>query len=132
MDNQCRVYAAPFDAVLPDSTDQAVEAATAVVQPDISVICDESKLSDASCTGAPDIAVETFSPSTSRKDLQVTRRLYGRRAACEHRIVNPGKHCILVYVPDDNGADPGPSTSRSTSSGTCTSNSGLIPIMFRS
>ncbi len=66
----CKAYAAPFDVVLPDSPDQAAT----VVQPDISVICDQSKLTDAGCIGAPDLVVEILSPATSAKDTGTNAR----------------------------------------------------------
>jgi len=57
----CRVYTAPFDAGLPrgGEADDLVES---VVQPDISVICDQEKLDDAGCHGAPDGMIEVLSP----------------------------------------------------------------------
>jgi Uma2 family endonuclease len=57
----CRVYTAPFAARLPrgGEADDLVES---VVQPGISVICDQEKLDDAGCRGAPDRIIEVLSP----------------------------------------------------------------------
>lgn len=58
----CKVYPAPFAVKLFKDNDKTV------VEPDISVICDSSKLTDRGCTGAPDWIVEIISPSTSIND----------------------------------------------------------------
>ena len=54
----CEVYPTPFAVGLfaDDST---------IVEPDISVVCDGSKLSERGCEGAPDFVVEIVSKSTS-------------------------------------------------------------------
>ena len=72
----CKVYAAPFDVLLPGIGEVEEDAVTSVVQPDISVICDLGKLTDKGCTGAPDWVVEILSPSTSKKDFNDKMALY--------------------------------------------------------
>jgi Uma2 family endonuclease len=67
--NACEVYIAPFDVRLPEG-DEAEDAIRTVVQPDISVICDPTKLDDKGCKGSPDLIVEILSPATARKDLK--------------------------------------------------------------
>ena len=49
----CKVYIAPFDVRLPEGSQTDGEIET-VVQPDIVVVCDNSKLDDKGCKGAPD------------------------------------------------------------------------------
>ncbi|WP_372473719.1 Uma2 family endonuclease [Capnocytophaga sp. ARDL2] len=41
-----------------------------VVQPDLCVICDESKLDDKGCLGAPDLIIEILSPGNSKKEMK--------------------------------------------------------------
>ncbi len=65
----CRVYIAPFDVRLPLHGKKDVEITT-VVQPDICVICDLSKIDKKGCLGAPDMIIEVLSPSTSKKDMR--------------------------------------------------------------
>ncbi|MCI5727672.1 MAG: Uma2 family endonuclease, partial [Clostridium sp.] len=60
----CVVYPAPFDVILKADDEEAINSQS-VVQPDISVICDRNKLTDAGCTGSPDMIVEIISPSNS-------------------------------------------------------------------
>ncbi len=49
----CKVYPAPFDVILPFNLKDKNKAQSAV-QPDISVVCNLSKIEDAGCVGAPD------------------------------------------------------------------------------
>ena len=55
----CKMYIAPFDVRLPIPS---AKKDTTVVQPDICIICDISKLDDYGCNGAPDLIVEILSP----------------------------------------------------------------------
>ena len=57
---KCEVYDAPFDVRLPTSSKRNEDIYT-VVQPDICVICDESKLDEMTCVGAPDLIIEILS-----------------------------------------------------------------------
>ncbi len=100
----CKSYAAPFDVVLPNSPDQPADEAATVVQPDVLVICDEAKLTEAGCTGAPDLIVEILSPSTTRKDMEIKRDLYEGHSVREYWIVDPGNRFILVYLLGEDGA----------------------------
>ena len=56
----CNLYAAPFDVRLPV---QSKSKAVTVVQPDLCVVCDASKLDDAGCNGSPELVVEILSPN---------------------------------------------------------------------
>ena len=58
---KCEVYAAPFAVFLNEDDINYVE-------PDISVICDLSKLDDKGCHGAPDWIIEITSPSSRSMD----------------------------------------------------------------
>jgi Uma2 family endonuclease len=67
----CEVFSAPFDVRL-----NADESDDIVVQPDISVICDKSKIDDRGCIGAPDMIIEILSPGTSKRDTITKFNLY--------------------------------------------------------
>ena len=54
---------------LPNSDEQDEQVDT-VVQPDLLVVCDQDKLDDKGCRGAPDWVVEVISPSTALIDLR--------------------------------------------------------------
>ncbi len=103
----CKVYVAPFDVLLPDHDGQEETAVPTVVQPDISVICDEKKLTDKGCTGAPDLIVEILSPHTSKKDFNEKLSLYERHGVREYWIVDPGNRYVLVHLLGEDGKYPG-------------------------
>ena len=106
VEKECRVYPTPFDVVLPNSPWESAEDSPTVVQPDICVICDRSKIVEAGCVGAPDFIIEILSPSTSPKDTEIKRKLYQRHGVREYWIVDSENRHILVYVLDDHGAYP--------------------------
>ena len=86
----CKVFPATF-AVFLNKDDQNY------VEPDISVICDKSKLNDKGCSGAPDWIIEIISPSTSRIDYGVKLFKYRTAGVREYWIVNPVKKTVTVY-----------------------------------
>ena len=90
-------FPAPFDVRLPDSGDESIDDTDTVVQPDISVICDPSKIDKKGCRGAPDIVVEILSPSTGYKDETAKFKLYEKHGVKEYWIVNPETHAVLLY-----------------------------------
>jgi Uma2 family endonuclease len=84
LNSSCEVYIAPFDVLLPDSETAEEYETVTVVQPDISVICDLNKLNDRACKGAPDLVVETLSPSTAARDLKVKHAPYEEHGVTEY------------------------------------------------
>ncbi len=99
----CSVYAAPFDVRLPEENKAEDHAVTTVVQPDISVICDQKKLDERGCVGAPDLVVEILSPSTAAKDLKVKRALYEEHGVREYWLFHPVDRTVMVYRPEKDG-----------------------------
>lgn len=91
-----RVYLAPFDVRLPEADEDDDEIIT-VVQPDVSVICDASKLDRAGCRGAPDFILEVGSPRTAVRDRLQKRALYERHGVREYWIIDPDERELLVY-----------------------------------
>ena len=75
-----------------------------VVQPDICVTCDISKLDDASCLGSPDLIVEVLSDSTAKKDYNEKFNLYEENGVKEYclpagryRIANLATKTIEIF-----------------------------------
>lgn len=93
----CQVFVAPFDVRLP-AADEADAAVQTVVQPDISIICDASKLDERGCRGAPDWVIEIVSPSTSTHDRKTKRALYERHGVREYWLVHPAEAALSVYL----------------------------------
>ena len=91
----CSVFVAPFDVTLPI---KSTKKDATVVQPDICVICDESKLTDAGCHGAPDLIVEILSPQNSKHDVDTKFKLYEESGVKEYWIVEPTEKLVLVYT----------------------------------
>jgi len=94
----CKVFAAPFDVRLPVKNKKKDDEVTTVVQPDISVICDESKLDSRGCCGAPDLVVEILSPGNSKKEIRLKHELYEEAGVKEYWIVYPEEESIAVFL----------------------------------
>lgn len=90
----CSVYVAPFDVRLPV---KSANKLTTVVQPDLCIICDESKLDDKGCDGAPDLIVEILSPKNSKHDVETKFNLYQESGVKEYWIVQTEPRIVLVY-----------------------------------
>ncbi|MDQ5768863.1 MULTISPECIES: Uma2 family endonuclease [Thiothrix] len=98
----CRPYVAPFDVRLPRQQ-EADDKVDTTVQPDISVICERSKLDDKGCRGAPDWIIEVVSPSSAIMDMEKKRRLYERHGVKEYWIVHPSDRWLMVYTLGEDG-----------------------------
>lgn len=96
-DKPCEVYTAPFDVRFPKLPHDSFESVFTVVQPDICVICDLSKLDEAGCNGAPDLIIEILSTSTAKIDLEDKFALYEENGVGEYWIVYPGESIIEVF-----------------------------------
>lgn len=100
---QCKVYPAPFGVRLFEQDGDSPENVDTVVEPDISVVCDRSKLDEHGCKGAPDLIVEVLSPSTQRHDQLVKLNLYQRAGVREYWIVDPENRTVRVMLQADDG-----------------------------
>jgi len=85
----CHLYSAPFDVRLNADT---------VVQPDLCIVCDTSKLDEQGCNGAPDLIIEVLSPGNSRKERKEKFELYEEHQVQEYWIVEPVDESIIVYT----------------------------------
>jgi Uma2 family endonuclease len=74
-----------------------------VVQPDICVVCDLSKLDDKGCIGAPDLIVEILSPSTSKHDCRTKFDLCEKFGAREYWIGDPHKKTVQIFLLQPDG-----------------------------
>ncbi|ATA73743.1 restriction endonuclease [Capnocytophaga sp. H4358] len=97
---KCQLFVAPFDVRLPKKEEKGDNIHT-VVQPDLCVICDESKLDERGCIGAPDLIIEILSPGNSKKEMKNKFELYQESGVEEYWIVNPTDENILVNVLED-------------------------------
>ncbi len=95
----CNLFFAPFDVRLPVKNSKNN---TTVVQPDLCIICDETKLDDKGCNGAPDLIVEILSPNNSKHDVDTKFKLYQESGVKEYWMVEPTEKIVLVYTLQNN------------------------------
>jgi Uma2 family endonuclease len=98
----CEVFTAPFDVRFPKHGEITDDKIDTVVQPDICVVCDLSKLDERGCFGAPDMIVEILSPSTNIKDVTEKFALYEESGVNEYWIVYPMDKVIHVFLLQEN------------------------------
>jgi Uma2 family endonuclease len=96
----CEVYTSPFDVRLSATVD---EEEYQVVQPGISVVCDEGKLDDKGCKGAPDLIVEVLSPYTWQRDRIEKLNQYQRHGVREYLLIYPNEKIVEQYILGENG-----------------------------
>lgn len=87
---QCEIFAAPFAVFLNEDD-------TNYVEPDISVICDQYKITDNGCHGAPDWLIEIVSSSSKLMDYFTKLFKYKTAGVREYWIVDPLKQRVTVY-----------------------------------
>lgn len=92
--HKCQLYAAPFDVRFPDENGKI----KTVVQPDLCVICDENKLDDRGCIGAPDLVVEILSKGNTKREMKDKYEIYQEQGVKEYWIVSPETRTIQIFV----------------------------------
>lgn len=93
----CKAYIAPFDVRLPRKSKDDKDITT-VLQPDICVICDLSKLDFRGCIGAPDIVVEVLSPGNNAKEMKNKYEVYEYAEVKEYWVVSPQNQTFLIHT----------------------------------
>ena len=92
----CEVFHAPTDVRLnADTRDDTV------VQPDLLVVCDKSKLDKKGVVGAPDMVVEILSPSSQTHDMVRKYSLYLKSNVREYWLVDPESKTVVVHTLED-------------------------------
>ena len=97
----CEYYPAPFDVRLPVGIKKG--KFTTVVQPDLSVFCDQEKLDQRGAKGAPDLVVEILSPGNSRRDMKDKFEVYELTGVREYWIFHPIDSFVLPYLLNEEG-----------------------------
>jgi Uma2 family endonuclease len=85
---QCTTFIAPTDVVFDDYN---------IVQPDVLVVCNKSRITDANIQGAPDLVIEVISPSNSFMDKKQKLELYERFGVPEYLLVDPVGDLVERY-----------------------------------
>jgi Uma2 family endonuclease len=94
---KCEVFSAPFDVRLPRKSKDDKEIIT-VLQPDICVICDSSKVEENGCIGAPDIVIEILSPSNNKKELKYKHEVYQEAGVKEYWVIDPREKAAQIFL----------------------------------
>jgi Uma2 family endonuclease len=100
---KCQAFSAPFDVRLPVGNKKKDDQITTVVQPDLCVICDETKIDNRGCCGAPDLVVEILSPGNSHKDVKLKQDVYEKAGVLEYWIIHPAEQTIAVLILNEDG-----------------------------
>ena len=87
--HSCRVYIAPADVILAEDN---------VVQPDVFIVCDQSKIRKEGLFGAPDVVFEVLSPTTGKKDRNKKMKLYRKFGVLEYFLVDPENELVDKYA----------------------------------
>jgi len=98
-----RAFAAPFDVRLVDRKKSIIanKDIYSVVQPDLCVICDKTKIDTKGCLGAPDWIIEILSQGNSKKEMQLKYQLYQESGVKEYWLVYPGERAVHQFVLDE-------------------------------
>ena len=98
---KCQIYPAPFDVRLP-AKGETGDAIHTVVQPDLCVVCDRTKIDSRGCIGAPDLVIEIISPGNSKKELKQKFKLYEEAGVREYWVIHPTEEYVIVNVLENN------------------------------
>ena len=100
----CKIFFAPFDVRFPENqSEKSDKEIITVVQPDISIICDDKKLDEKGCLGAPDFIAEITSPTSLKRDIEEKFRVYEKHGVREYWIIFPEIKSVNVFVLDKTG-----------------------------
>jgi Uma2 family endonuclease len=100
----CQVFTAPFDVRLFPKDDGSDNT---VVQPDLLVLCDASKIADGkACRGAPDMVIEILSPSNAELPLLLKFTKYLKAGVREYWLVDPETRNIHVHILEKGDEEP--------------------------
>ena len=78
------------------------DAIHTVVQPDLCVVCDRTKIDSRGCIGAPDLVIEIISPGNSKKELKQKFKLYEEAGVREYWVIHPSEEYVIVNVLENN------------------------------
>lgn len=86
----CLPMISPLDVQL-DCDDRTM------VQPDVIIVCDRSKVINRCVYGAPDFVLEVLSKSTRRKDMIIKLNKYMDAGVREYWMIDPEKQSVMIY-----------------------------------
>ena len=99
----CEAFISPC-AVQPDPRDEST-----VLEPDVFVVCDSSKITAAYIVGAPDLVIEVASPGTSGRDAGIKLSIYRDAGVREYWMIDPQQGYAVIYTLQKDNAEDGKS-----------------------
>jgi len=91
----CKVFASPLDVRLFPKKDKSDKT---VVQPDLLVVCDKTKIAKGSINGAPDLVIEIVSPSNTHSELFLKFQYYMKAGVKEYWVIDPERKNVQVHI----------------------------------
>lgn len=95
------MFASPFDLRLPEAG-EADEDVSNVLQPDLVVVCDPSRLKGTGYYGTPSLLIEIASPSATKMDRLYKFNIYEKAGVQEYWIVEPEGKVVSVFKLQEN------------------------------
>jgi Uma2 family endonuclease len=92
------VYYGPMDVRLPDTESKDEKDIFNVVQPDVLVVSDKTKLDDIGCIGAPDFIAEILTGKNHRLELIEKFYLYQDHRVKEYWIILPESRLVQKHL----------------------------------
>lgn len=102
-DKSCKVYPAPFCVRLTKWNEKKNENIKKVFEPDITIVCDKSKIDKEGCKGVPDMIIEILSPSSFKMDRVIKFNEYETAGVKEYWIVEPDGKIVSTFILQKDG-----------------------------
>jgi len=90
----CEVFAAPIDVYFPNPN---AGKKNTVVQPDLCIVCNTTKIEEKGISGAPDLVIEILS-NDKKRDTHFKFNLYQREGVKEYWVVHPEEDWLIIYT----------------------------------
>ncbi len=97
----CEVFASPYDVRLTKKQNNKDVEITTVVQPDVCVVCDPSKIDEKGCLGAPNWIIEVLSPGNTHKEMREKFSVYEENEVKEYWLIHPADQALQIYLLDE-------------------------------
>lgn len=92
----CRIFHPPFSVILDEESNNS--NIRNVLEPDLTIVCDRSKLTGRGYKGGPSLIVEILSPSSVKRDKIIKLDKYEKIGVKEYWIVDPESNLVDVFI----------------------------------
>jgi Uma2 family endonuclease len=99
------VFISPVDVFIPKPGQGQSDAdgVDTILQPDLGVLCDRSKIMSRGVWGAPDLVLEAMSPSSILWDMIKKRAIYEAAGVKEYWLLEPRAEYGIIFVREPSG-----------------------------